>query len=67
MATVDEVAALDPAGGAPVPASSRLIGPITDSIALLLTALTLFVLSGITPIAPVKALATAIELVPALI
>ncbi len=67
MATVDQVSALDLAGSAPMPASSRLIGPITDSIALFLTALTLLVLSGATPIAPVKALAIAIELLRSLI
>jgi two-component system, NtrC family, nitrogen regulation sensor histidine kinase NtrY len=62
MSTVEQVAPYDPAASAPTPASARLIGPITDSIALFLAALTLLVLSGVTPIAPVKALATAIDL-----
>jgi two-component system, NtrC family, nitrogen regulation sensor histidine kinase NtrY len=67
MATVEQVAPHDAAASALMPASSRLIGPITDSIALFLAALTLLVLSGITPIAPINALATAIDLLHSLI
>ncbi len=74
MTTVDQVAPLapaaaapvpvvplDPAVAAPMPASSRLIGPLADSLALFSAVLTLVVLSGITPIAPVDALATALH------
>jgi two-component system, NtrC family, nitrogen regulation sensor histidine kinase NtrY len=53
MATVDQVAALDPAGGAPVPAASRLIGACAVGIALLSATATFLVLAGLTPIAPV--------------
>ncbi len=60
MTTVEQVAPLEPAATAPVPVGSRLIGPVADGIALLSAALTLLVLSGITPIAPVPALATAL-------
>ncbi len=63
MTTVEQVAPLEPAAAAataPVPVGSRLIGPVADGIALLSAALTLLVLSGITPIAPVPALATAL-------
>ena len=48
-----------------MPVGSRLIGPVADSIALFSAALTLLVLSGITPIAPVPALATALALLQA--
>ena len=53
MATVDQVAALDPAGGAPVPVASRLIGACAVGIALLSATATFLVLAGLTPIAPV--------------
>src|SRR6516225_8773486 len=66
MATVEQVAPHDTAASALMPASSRLIGPITDSIALFLAALSLLVLSGITPIAPINALATAIDVLHAM-
>jgi two-component system, NtrC family, nitrogen regulation sensor histidine kinase NtrY len=66
MSTVEQVAPLEPAA-APVSAAPRLIGPIADSIALFATALTLVVLSGITPIEPVHALATALDLLHSLI
>jgi two-component system, NtrC family, nitrogen regulation sensor histidine kinase NtrY len=66
MSTVEQVAPLEPAA-APVLAAPRLIGPIADSIALFSTALTLVVLSGITPIEPVHALATALDLLHSLI
>ncbi len=67
MTTVDQVAPLDqstatsvvkpvePAGAAPVPAVSRLIGAIAVGIALLSATATFLVLAGLTPIAPVDA------------
>jgi two-component system nitrogen regulation sensor histidine kinase NtrY len=67
MSTVEQVAPHEPAAATPMPASPGLIGPIADSIALFLTALTLLVLSGITPIAPVSGLATALDLLHGLI
>ena len=80
MTTVDQVAPLAPAAAAPMPVTpldpatttpmpvaSRLIGPIADSIALVSAALTLLVLSGITPIEPVHALAIALDLLRSLI
>jgi two-component system nitrogen regulation sensor histidine kinase NtrY len=53
MATVDQVAALDPASGTPVPFASRLIGACAVGIALLSATATFLVLAGLTPIAPV--------------
>jgi len=53
MATVDQVAALDPASGTPVPLASRLIGACAVGIALLSATATFLVLAGLTPIAPV--------------
>jgi two-component system, NtrC family, nitrogen regulation sensor histidine kinase NtrY len=69
MTTLDQVAPapIEPAAATPTPVASRLIGPLADSIALFLTVLTLLVLSGITPIAPVNGLATALDLLHALI
>jgi two-component system, NtrC family, nitrogen regulation sensor histidine kinase NtrY len=67
MSTVEQVAPLDPVTTAPEPLASRLFGPIADSIALFSAALTLVVLSGITPIAPVDALATALNWLHSLI
>jgi two-component system, NtrC family, nitrogen regulation sensor histidine kinase NtrY len=67
MSTVEQVTPLDPVTTAPEPLASRLLGPIADSIALLSAALTLLVLSGITPIAPVNALATALNWLHSLI
>jgi two-component system nitrogen regulation sensor histidine kinase NtrY len=70
MTTVDQVAPgpIEPtAATAPMPVSSRLIGPVADRIALLSAALTLVVLSGITPIAPVPALAAALSVLQSLI
>ena len=64
MTTVDQVAPLEPVP-APMPVGSRLIGPVADGIALFSAALTLLVLSGITPIAPVPALATGLALLQA--
>jgi two-component system nitrogen regulation sensor histidine kinase NtrY len=60
MTTVDQVAPLEPVAAA-APFAPRFMGPIADSIALFSTALTLLVLSGITPIAPVQALATGLD------
>jgi two-component system nitrogen regulation sensor histidine kinase NtrY len=67
MTTVDQVAPLEPAATARAPAGSRLIGPFADSIALFSATLTLLVLSGITPIAPVPGLATALGALQSLI
>ena len=53
MATVDQVAALDPAGITPVPFVSRLIGASAVGVALLSATATFLVLAGLTPIAPV--------------
>ncbi|MGB3746502.1 MAG: PAS domain-containing sensor histidine kinase [Xanthobacteraceae bacterium] len=53
MATVDQVAALDPAGTTPVPVVSRLIGACAVGVALLSATATFLVLAGLTPIAPV--------------
>jgi two-component system, NtrC family, nitrogen regulation sensor histidine kinase NtrY len=53
MATVDQVAALDPAGATPVPVVSRLIGACAVGVALLSATATFLVLAGLTPIAPV--------------
>jgi len=53
MATVDQVAALDPAGIPPVPFVSRLIGASAVGVALLSATATFLVLAGLTPIAPV--------------
>jgi two-component system, NtrC family, nitrogen regulation sensor histidine kinase NtrY len=46
-------AALDPADAAPVPRSSRPIGAVAVSIALISATATFLVLSGLTPISPV--------------
>jgi two-component system nitrogen regulation sensor histidine kinase NtrY len=53
MATVDQVAALDPAGATPVPVVSRLIGACAVGVALLSATATFLVLAGLTPIAPI--------------
>ena len=66
MTTVDQVAPLDPAAAAavpavpldpaaaaPMPVASRLIGALAVGIALLSAIATFLVLSGLTPIAPV--------------
>jgi two-component system nitrogen regulation sensor histidine kinase NtrY len=53
MATVEQVAALDPAGATPVPVVSRLIGACAVGVALLSATATFLVLAGLTPIAPV--------------
>ena len=53
MATVDQAAALDPAGITPVPFMSRLIGACAVGVALLSAMATFLVLAGLTPIAPV--------------
>jgi two-component system nitrogen regulation sensor histidine kinase NtrY len=53
MTTVDQVAALDPAGITPVPFMSRLIGTCAVGVALLSATATFLVLAGLTPIAPV--------------
>ena len=53
MATVDQVAALDSAGIAPVPFMSRLVGACAVGVALLSATATFLVLAGLTPIAPV--------------
>jgi two-component system nitrogen regulation sensor histidine kinase NtrY len=53
MATVDQVAAVDPAGATPVPVVSRLIGACAVGVALLSATATFLVLAGLTPIAPV--------------
>jgi two-component system nitrogen regulation sensor histidine kinase NtrY len=53
MATVDQVAALDPAGITPVPFVSRLVGACAVGVALLSATATFLVLAGLTPIAPV--------------
>ena len=67
MTSADQVAPLDPAAAAPMPVASRLPGPIEDRVALLLTALTLLLLSGVTPVAPISALATALDWLHALV
>jgi two-component system, NtrC family, nitrogen regulation sensor histidine kinase NtrY len=67
MSTAEQLAPLEPVATAPAPLGSRLIGPIADSMALFSAALTLLVLSGITPIEPIHALATALSLLNALI
>jgi two-component system, NtrC family, nitrogen regulation sensor histidine kinase NtrY len=54
MATVDQVAPLEPAvATAPVSLASRLVGAAAVLIALLSATATFFVLAGLTPIAPV--------------
>lgn len=53
MATIEQVAPLDPAATAPLPAASRLIGALAVGIALLSATATFLVLAGLTPIAPV--------------
>ena len=53
MTMVDQVAPLDPAAAATVPAASRLIGAIAVGVALLSAMATFLVLAGLTPIAPV--------------
>ncbi len=67
MSTAEQLAPLEPVATASAPLGSRLIGPIADSMALFSAALTLLVLSGITPIEPIHALATALSLLNALI
>src|ERR1700728_5269981 len=53
MTTADQVAPLDPAAAAPIPAASRLIGAVAVGVALLSATATFLVLAGLTPIAPV--------------
>jgi two-component system nitrogen regulation sensor histidine kinase NtrY len=53
MATVDQVAPLDPAAVTPMPVASRLIGALAVAIALLSATATFLVLAGLTPIEPV--------------
>jgi two-component system nitrogen regulation sensor histidine kinase NtrY len=61
MATVDQVAPIDPVAAAPLdvaaatplPFASRLIGALAVAIALLSATATFLVLAGLTPIAPV--------------
>jgi two-component system, NtrC family, nitrogen regulation sensor histidine kinase NtrY len=53
MMTVDQVAALDPAGIRAVPFVSRLVGACAVGVALLSATATFLVLAGLTPIAPV--------------
>ena len=53
MTTVDQVAPIEPAASAPMPAASRLIGAIAVGVALLSATATFLVLAGLTPIAPV--------------
>jgi two-component system nitrogen regulation sensor histidine kinase NtrY len=53
MATVDQVAPLDPAAITPMPVASRLIGALAVAIALLSATATFLVLAGLTPIEPV--------------
>jgi two-component system nitrogen regulation sensor histidine kinase NtrY len=53
MTTADQVAPLDPAAAAPMPAASRLIGAIAVGVALLSATATFLVLAGLTSIAPV--------------
>jgi two-component system nitrogen regulation sensor histidine kinase NtrY len=53
MTTVDQAAALDPAGITPVPFMSRLVGACAVGVALLSAMATFLVLAGLTPIAPV--------------
>jgi len=53
MATVDQIAAVDPAGVRPVSVASRVIGACAVGVALLSATATFLVLAGLTPIAPV--------------
>src|SRR5580658_2116574 len=53
MTTADQVAPLDPAAAAPMPAASRLIGAIAVGVALLSATATCLVLPNLTPITPV--------------
>src|ERR1700744_1745276 len=53
MTTVDQVASIEPATSAPMPAASRLIGAIVVFVALLSATATFLVLAGLTPIVPV--------------
>src|SRR5579872_3590858 len=53
MTTVDQVAPIEPATSAPMPAASRLIGAIAVFVALLSATATFLVLAGLTPIVPV--------------
>jgi two-component system nitrogen regulation sensor histidine kinase NtrY len=53
MTTADQVAPLDPAAAAPMPAASRLIGGIAVGVALLSATATFLVLANLTPITPV--------------
>jgi two-component system, NtrC family, nitrogen regulation sensor histidine kinase NtrY len=66
-APIEQVAPHDAAATAPVPIGWRLIGPVADNIALFSAALTLLVLSGITPVTPVPALAIALAALQSLI
>lgn len=67
MSTAEQLAPLEPVATATAPLGSPLTGPIADGMALVSAALTLLVLSGITPIEPVHALATALNFLNALI
>jgi len=62
MATVEQVAALDPAGITSVPFASRLIGACAVGVALLSATATFLVLAGLTPIAPVHEVVVALLL-----
>ena len=53
MTTADQVAPLDPAAAAPMPAASRLIGAVAVGVALLSATATFLVLANLTPITPV--------------
>jgi len=53
MATIDQVAVVDPAATTAVPAVSRMFGAIAVLVALLSAIATFVVLAGLTPIAPV--------------
>src|SRR5579863_2375502 len=53
MTTVDQVASIEPATSAPMPAASRLIGAIVLFVALLSATATFLVMAGLTPIIPV--------------
>ena len=54
MTTVDQVAPIESATSAPMPAASRLIGAIAVFVALLSATATFLVLAGLTPIVPVN-------------
>jgi two-component system nitrogen regulation sensor histidine kinase NtrY len=62
MTTADQVVPLDPAGAAPMPSASRLIGAAAVVIALVSATATFLVLAGLTPIAPVHEVVVALLL-----